>query len=174
MSNKTPPDNLRPGWLEVRDLVMVRGTKKAVEGIELRIAPERDGAPKVHALGAHEGDGAPEHGVGHGRGVGALGPAARDEARVDAWSQALAFSAQVASDPRVDACRARAREAGYDLRVTLDAEIAFASRTGARPAPAAPSGRRRAFREAPARGRLPVPAGRQRSPPDPRAAPAAR
>ena len=27
--------------------------------------------------------------------------AARDEARVDAWSQALAFSAQVASDPRV-------------------------------------------------------------------------
>ena len=26
---------------------------------------------------------------------------ARDEARVDAWSQALAFSAQVASDPRV-------------------------------------------------------------------------
>ncbi|MFT4179914.1 MAG: F0F1 ATP synthase subunit delta [Thermomonas sp.] len=27
--------------------------------------------------------------------------AARDEGRVDAWSQALAFSAQVASDPRV-------------------------------------------------------------------------
>ena len=26
MSNKTPPDNLREGWLEIRDLVMVRGT----------------------------------------------------------------------------------------------------------------------------------------------------
>ena len=31
MSAKIAPDNLRPGWLEVRDLVMVRGTKKAVE-----------------------------------------------------------------------------------------------------------------------------------------------
>lgn len=40
----------------------------------------------------------------------------------------------VASDPRVEACRARARDAGYDMRVTLEAEIAFASRTtGKRP-----------------------------------------
>lgn len=43
---------------------------------------------------------------------------------------AEAMAHAVASDPRVGACRARAREAGYDLRVTLDAEIGFASRTG--------------------------------------------
>ena len=41
-----------------------------------------------------------------------------------------AMADAVASDPRVEACRARARDAGYDLRVTLDAEIGFASRTG--------------------------------------------
>jgi hypothetical protein len=43
---------------------------------------------------------------------------------------AEAMADAVASDPRVEACRARAREAGYDLRVTLDAEIGFATRTG--------------------------------------------
>lgn len=43
---------------------------------------------------------------------------------------AEAMADAVASDPRVEACRARAREAGYDLRVTLDAEIGFASRSG--------------------------------------------
>jgi hypothetical protein len=41
-----------------------------------------------------------------------------------------AMADAVASDPRVEACRARAREAGYDLRVTLDAEIGFAARSG--------------------------------------------
>lgn len=41
-----------------------------------------------------------------------------------------AMADAVASDPRVEACRARAREAGYDVRVTLDAEIGFAARTG--------------------------------------------
>ncbi|MCC6162889.1 MAG: hypothetical protein IT182_06030 [Acidobacteria bacterium] len=41
-----------------------------------------------------------------------------------------AMADAVASDPRVEACRARAREAGYDVRVTLDAEIGFATRTG--------------------------------------------
>jgi hypothetical protein len=41
-----------------------------------------------------------------------------------------AMADAVASDPRVEACRARAREAGYDLRVTLDAEIGFATRSG--------------------------------------------
>ena len=43
---------------------------------------------------------------------------------------AEAMADAVASDPRVEACRARAREAGYDLRVTLDAEIGFATRSG--------------------------------------------
>jgi len=52
MSAKIAPDNLRPGWLEVRDLVMVRGTKKAVEGIELRIAPG-----KITALAGANGAG---------------------------------------------------------------------------------------------------------------------
>ena len=41
-----------------------------------------------------------------------------------------AMADAVAADPRVEACRARAREAGYDLRVTLDAEIGFATRSG--------------------------------------------
>jgi hypothetical protein len=43
---------------------------------------------------------------------------------------AEAMADAVAADPRVEACRARAREAGYDLRVTLDAEIGFAARSG--------------------------------------------
>lgn len=41
---------------------------------------------------------------------------------------AEAMADAVASDPRVEACRARARDAGYDLRITLDAEIGFAAR----------------------------------------------
>lgn len=45
---------------------------------------------------------------------------------------AEAMADAVASDPRVEACRARAREAGYDLRVSLDAEIGFAARSGTR------------------------------------------
>ncbi|MBU3708790.1 MAG: ATP-binding cassette domain-containing protein, partial [Burkholderiaceae bacterium] len=52
MSAKIAPDNLREGWLEIRDLVMVRGTKKAVEGIELRIAPG-----KITALAGANGAG---------------------------------------------------------------------------------------------------------------------
>lgn len=43
-----------------------------------------------------------------------------------------AIAAAVASDPGVEACRARAREAGFELRVSLEAEIAFATRTGKR------------------------------------------
>lgn len=52
MSAKTPPANLRPGWLEVRDLVMVRGTKAVTHAIELRIAPG-----KVTALAGANGAG---------------------------------------------------------------------------------------------------------------------
>ena len=43
-----------------------------------------------------------------------------------------AIAEAVASDPGVEACRARAREAGFELRVSLEAEIAFATRTGKR------------------------------------------
>jgi hypothetical protein len=45
---------------------------------------------------------------------------------------AEAMAEAVASDPKVEACRARARDAGYDMRVSLEAEIGFASRSGKR------------------------------------------
>ena len=34
----------------------------------------------------------------------------------------------VAESPQVEACRARAREAGFDMRVTLEAVVGFVSR----------------------------------------------
>ena len=40
-----------------------------------------------------------------------------------------AISAAVADDARVEACLEKAREAGYDLKVSLEASIGFASRT---------------------------------------------
>jgi hypothetical protein len=49
---------------------------------------------------------------------------------------AEAISAAVADDARVEACREKAREAGFDMRVSLEAVIGFVSRTqGASPAP---------------------------------------
>ncbi|HUR20083.1 MAG TPA: hypothetical protein VMZ90_04695 [Vicinamibacterales bacterium] len=39
-----------------------------------------------------------------------------------------AISAAVAEDARVEACLERAREAGYDLKISLEASIGFASR----------------------------------------------
>ena len=39
-----------------------------------------------------------------------------------------AIAAAVADDPRVAACRDRAKAAGYDLRVSLEAVIGFAQR----------------------------------------------
>jgi hypothetical protein len=39
-----------------------------------------------------------------------------------------AIAAAVADDPEVEACRARAREAGYDMRVTLEAVVGFVNR----------------------------------------------
>jgi|SRR5690606_28947135 hypothetical protein len=45
---------------------------------------------------------------------------------------AEAIAEAMASDPRIEACQARAREAGYEMRVSLEAEIGFASRTGKR------------------------------------------
>jgi hypothetical protein len=40
-----------------------------------------------------------------------------------------AIAAAVAEDQRVEACRVRAREAGYDMRVTLEAVVGFINRT---------------------------------------------
>ncbi|MCC7007254.1 MAG: hypothetical protein IT184_00400 [Acidobacteria bacterium] len=40
-----------------------------------------------------------------------------------------AISQAVAQDPRVDACREKARAAGFDLRVSLEAVIGFADRS---------------------------------------------
>ncbi len=39
-----------------------------------------------------------------------------------------AIAAAVASNPQVDACREKAREAGYDMKVTLEAVVGFAAR----------------------------------------------
>jgi hypothetical protein len=40
-----------------------------------------------------------------------------------------AIAAAVAGDAQVEACRARAREAGYDMRVSLEAVVGFVNRT---------------------------------------------
>ena len=40
-----------------------------------------------------------------------------------------AIAAAVAENPQVEACRARAREAGFDMRVTLEAVVGFMNRT---------------------------------------------
>ena len=39
-----------------------------------------------------------------------------------------AIAAAVAENPQVEACRARAREAGFDMRVTLEADVGFVNR----------------------------------------------
>lgn len=44
-----------------------------------------------------------------------------------------AIAAAVAEDPQVEACRAKAREAGYDMRVTLEAVVSFVNRTSGTP-----------------------------------------
>ena len=43
---------------------------------------------------------------------------------------AEAIGAAVAEDARVEACREKARAAGYEMRVSLEAEIGFANRSG--------------------------------------------
>ena len=39
-----------------------------------------------------------------------------------------AIGASVAEDPRVEACREKARAAGYEMRISLEAVIGFGSR----------------------------------------------
>ena len=72
------------------------------------------------------------------------------ESRVDSVMQQLAremsdaIAAAVASDPRIEACREKARAQGYELNVSLDASMAFAPSatnvTTSRRAPAKPAG----------------------------------
>ena len=57
---------------------------------------------------------------------------------------AEAIGAAVAQDPQVEACRERARAAGYEMRVSLETEIGFGSRKGS---PAAPGGTASAGRD---------------------------
>ena len=40
-----------------------------------------------------------------------------------------AIAAAVAENPQVEACRAKARDAGFDMRVTLEAVVGFVNRT---------------------------------------------
>jgi hypothetical protein len=45
-----------------------------------------------------------------------------------------AIAAAVADDARVEACREKARAAGFDLKVSLEAVIGFSNRPGTGPA----------------------------------------
>jgi hypothetical protein len=44
-----------------------------------------------------------------------------------------AIAAAVAENPQVEACRAKAREAGFDMRVTLEAVVGFVNRNSGSP-----------------------------------------
>jgi len=53
------------------------------------------------------------------------------ESRVDSVMQQLArelsdaIAAAIAADPRIDACREKARAEGYELKLSLDASVGF-------------------------------------------------
>lgn len=49
-----------------------------------------------------------------------------------AREMADAIAALVAADPRIEACRERARAAGYEMQVSLEAIVGFAPRAPAR------------------------------------------
>ncbi len=57
------------------------------------------------------------------------------ESRVDSVMQQLArelseaIAAAVAADPRIEACREKARAEGYELKLSLDASVGFVSTT---------------------------------------------
>jgi hypothetical protein len=46
---------------------------------------------------------------------------------------AAAIAAAVAEDPKVEACRERARAAGYELRLSLEAIVGFMNRSASGP-----------------------------------------
>lgn len=50
-----------------------------------------------------------------------------------AREMADAIADLVAADPRIEACRERARAAGYEMQVSLEAVVGFAPRSAARP-----------------------------------------
>ena len=54
-----------------------------------------------------------------------------------------AIAAAVADDPKVEACREKARAAGFEMRVTLDAVVGFISRSNAECGDESPDARRR-------------------------------
>ena len=58
---------------------------------------------------------------------------------------ANAVAAAVAADPQVEACRERARAAGYELQVSLEAVVGFASRRASAEAAPTTSVPRQAF-----------------------------
>ncbi len=43
-----------------------------------------------------------------------------------------AIAASVADDPQVEACREKARAAGFEMKVTLEAVVGFVNRTSPR------------------------------------------
>ncbi len=57
---------------------------------------------------------------------------------------AEAIAAAAATDPRVEACRARARAAGYEMKVSLDAVVGFINRPAGEQATAAQAAAMRA------------------------------
>ena len=63
------------------------------------------------------------------------------ESRVDSVMQQLArelsdaISAAIAADPRIEACREKARAEGYELQLSLDASVGFAAADGVAKAP---------------------------------------
>ncbi len=58
---------------------------------------------------------------------------------------AEAIAAAAATDPRVEACRARARAAGYEMKVSLDAVVGFVNRPAGENDTAAPPPVSRSF-----------------------------
>ena len=63
------------------------------------------------------------------------------ESRVDSVMQQLArelseaIAAAMASDPRIEACREKARAEGYELKLSLDASVGFVASADAGVAP---------------------------------------
>ncbi len=52
-----------------------------------------------------------------------------DDVNQYAKELADAIAAAVAENPQVEACRERARQAGFEMRVTLEAVVGFVNRT---------------------------------------------
>src|SRR5262245_16119357 len=78
------------------------------------------------------------HGVGRLRSGGVTGPSSRgaqEEPEMDdvvnrfARELADAIAAAVAENPQVEACREKARAAGFEMKVTLEAVVGFVSRS---------------------------------------------